>query len=108
MTLKGKIQRQIKEHIKKMDVSKMEKAACDMDKIADELKKEGNQTGWDSTKELHKHRYGKSYFSDVEAMSLGDNPGFMAIIERSRERYRKEGGIPLEEVRRRLGTEKQS
>jgi hypothetical protein len=40
---------------------------------------------------------------DLEAWSLGNNPQFLALLERSRERLRKEGGIPLEEVRRRLG-----
>jgi PHD/YefM family antitoxin component YafN of YafNO toxin-antitoxin module len=40
---------------------------------------------------------------DLEAWSLGNNPQFLALLERSRERLRKEGGIPLDEVRRRLG-----
>ena len=40
--------------------------------------------------------------ADYEAWTLSENPDFMAIIERSRERYRREGGVPLEEVRRRL------
>lgn len=40
---------------------------------------------------------------DLEAWSLGNNPQFLALLERSRERLRKEGGIPLAEVRRRLG-----
>ncbi|OGO41424.1 MAG: hypothetical protein A2Z04_01040 [Chloroflexi bacterium RBG_16_57_9] len=41
--------------------------------------------------------------SDVEAWQLGDNPDFLALIERSRARHNQEGGIPLQEVRRRLG-----
>jgi hypothetical protein len=40
---------------------------------------------------------------DVEAWSLGSNPDFLAMMERFRERGRREGGIPLAEVRRRLG-----
>lgn len=39
---------------------------------------------------------------DVEAWSLGRNPQFIKLLERSRERLRKEGGIPIAEVRRRL------
>ena len=41
--------------------------------------------------------------ADVEAWSLGSNPNFLAMMERFRERGRREGGIPLAEVRRRLG-----
>src|SRR5437016_4551332 len=40
---------------------------------------------------------------DQETLSLSTNPDFLALMERSRARYRAEGGIPLEEVRRRLG-----
>ncbi len=39
---------------------------------------------------------------DIEAWSLGSNPDFIAMIERSRERGRREGAISLDEVRRRL------
>jgi hypothetical protein len=31
------------------------------------------------------------------------DPGFVALIERSRLRQRREGGIPAEEMRRRVG-----
>src|SRR5438067_10049554 len=41
--------------------------------------------------------------ADEETLSLSFNPKFWEIIERSRERYFKEGGISSEEVRRRLG-----
>jgi len=41
--------------------------------------------------------------AEIEVWSLGNNPSFLAMIERFRERGRREGGIPLEEVRRRLG-----
>src|SRR5262245_52717619 len=41
--------------------------------------------------------------ADVEAWSLGSNPEFLAMIERFRERGRREGGFPLAEVRRQLG-----
>jgi prevent-host-death family protein len=40
--------------------------------------------------------------ADLETVSLSTNPQFMAIIERSRARMAKEGGIPLKEVKRRL------
>lgn len=43
---------------------------------------------------------------DVEAWSLGNNPQFIALLEKSRKRLREEGGIPLDEVRRRLGIPK--
>jgi hypothetical protein len=39
---------------------------------------------------------------DLEAWSLGRNPKFLKLLDRSRRRLRKEGGIPIEEVRRRL------
>ena len=41
--------------------------------------------------------------TDLEAVSLSTNPKFLAIIERSRARHQAEGGIPSEEMRRRLG-----
>jgi prevent-host-death family protein len=41
--------------------------------------------------------------ADWESLSLSTNPEFMAIIERSRARQKAEGGIPIEEVRQRLG-----
>jgi hypothetical protein len=40
---------------------------------------------------------------DVEAVSLSQSPQFLAIMERSRIRYAKEGGISSAEMRRRLG-----
>jgi hypothetical protein len=40
---------------------------------------------------------------EVEAWSLGSNPDFLALMERFRERGRREGGIALEEVRCQLG-----
>ncbi len=40
--------------------------------------------------------------ADVEAWKLSESPTFMEIIERSRDRYRDEGGVSLEEVRRRF------
>jgi hypothetical protein len=41
--------------------------------------------------------------ADWETISLSNNPKFQAIIERSRERMREEGGISPDEMRRRLG-----
>ncbi len=43
---------------------------------------------------------------DVEALSLGSNPQFLAIIERARARLAVEGSISSEEMRRRLGLDK--
>ena len=43
---------------------------------------------------------------DWESISLSTNPEFMAIIERSRTRHAAKGGIPIKEVRRRLGLSK--
>ncbi len=40
---------------------------------------------------------------DLEALSLGANPDFLAIIKRSRARQTAEGGLSSEEMRRRLG-----
>jgi hypothetical protein len=40
---------------------------------------------------------------EVEAWALGSNPDFLALMERFRERGRREGGVALEEVRYRLG-----
>jgi hypothetical protein len=38
----------------------------------------------------------------IEIDELGRNPKFLKLLDRSRRRLRKEGGIPIEEVRRRL------
>lgn len=40
---------------------------------------------------------------DLETASLSTNPRFLAILERSWGRLKREGGIPAEEMRRRLG-----
>ncbi len=40
--------------------------------------------------------------ADDETVSLSTNRKFLAIIERSRSRLRKEGGISAKEMRRRL------
>jgi prevent-host-death family protein len=40
---------------------------------------------------------------DLETISLSTNPKFIEMIERSRARHRKEGGISSTEMRRRLG-----
>jgi PHD/YefM family antitoxin component YafN of YafNO toxin-antitoxin module len=40
---------------------------------------------------------------DAESIALANNSRFVSIIEKSRARYKAEGGIPIEEVRRRLG-----
>jgi len=41
--------------------------------------------------------------ADSETISLSENPQFLAIIERSRERQKREGGLTSDQVRRRLG-----
>ena len=46
--------------------------------------------------------------ADVEVWSLGSNPDFLAMIERFRERGRREGGLSLAEVRRPLGIPKKA
>jgi hypothetical protein len=40
--------------------------------------------------------------ADEETVSLSTNQKFLAIIERSRSRIKKEGGISAKEIRRRL------
>jgi len=44
--------------------------------------------------------------TDLETLSLGTNPDFLDLIERSRRRMQVEGGISSDEMRRRLGLEK--
>ena len=41
--------------------------------------------------------------ADAETISLSTNPQFIALIERSRLRQKREGVISSEEMRRRLG-----
>jgi antitoxin (DNA-binding transcriptional repressor) of toxin-antitoxin stability system len=41
--------------------------------------------------------------ADVETVTLATHPQFLALIERSRVRQNKEGGISSEEMRHRLG-----
>jgi prevent-host-death family protein len=41
--------------------------------------------------------------ADLETASLSSNSLFLELIERSRSRLAAEGGIPSDEVRRRLG-----
>ena len=41
--------------------------------------------------------------ADLETISLSTNPEFIAILEESRASLKKEGGIPLDEMKRRLG-----
>jgi prevent-host-death family protein len=40
---------------------------------------------------------------DLESLSLSTNPKFVEVIRRSRESLERYGGIPADEVRRRLG-----
>lgn len=46
--------------------------------------------------------------TDIETVSLSNNPKFIALIERSRARQKSEGGISSEEMRRRLERPKKS
>lgn len=41
--------------------------------------------------------------ADLETVTLSTHPRFLALIERSRARQKAEGGVPSEEMRRRLG-----
>jgi antitoxin (DNA-binding transcriptional repressor) of toxin-antitoxin stability system len=41
--------------------------------------------------------------ADIETVSLSANPKFMALVERSREKQHKEGGISSREMRKKLG-----
>jgi len=41
--------------------------------------------------------------ADWESVSLANNARFIELIEESRRSYRREGGIPLAEVRRQFG-----
>lgn len=41
--------------------------------------------------------------TDMETITLSENPQFLALIERSRERQQREGGVSTSEMRRRLG-----
>ena len=38
--------------------------------------------------------------ADLETVTLSNHPRFLALIERSRARQEKEGGIPSEEIRK--------
>jgi len=42
--------------------------------------------------------------ADIETVSLSTNSKFLSLIERSRERHEREGGISSVEMRRRLDT----
>jgi hypothetical protein len=42
---------------------------------------------------------------DLEDISLGNNPEFLAILEQSRTSLREKGGISLAQVKQRLGLE---
>lgn len=41
--------------------------------------------------------------SDWESVLLASNPQFLALIERARQAYRERGGVPLADLRRKLG-----
>jgi len=41
--------------------------------------------------------------ADLASVKLAENPQFIAMIERSRARHAREGGISSSEMRRRLG-----
>lgn len=45
---------------------------------------------------------------DLESLSLGTNPDFLALIEESRARCRPGEGISTEEMRLRLGAQRKS
>src|SRR2546423_13471300 len=39
---------------------------------------------------------------DAESIALANNPKFVAIIQKARARHKKQGGAPIEEMRRRM------
>lgn len=41
--------------------------------------------------------------TDLETIAVSTDPDFLALIERSREKQKREGGLSTEEVRRKLG-----
>jgi PHD/YefM family antitoxin component YafN of YafNO toxin-antitoxin module len=41
--------------------------------------------------------------TETETIALSENPQFLAIIERSRERHKREGGLTSDQVREHLG-----
>ncbi len=43
------------------------------------------------------------YGCDREAVSLANNPQFLALIEEARRSYREQGGVALDELRKELG-----
>ena len=42
--------------------------------------------------------------TDLETLSLSNNPAFLSLLTRSRARQEKEGGISSQEMRRRLSS----
>jgi hypothetical protein len=44
--------------------------------------------------------------ADLEALGLSHNPRFIEIVNRSWASYKKDGGVSLEEMRRRHGPER--
>jgi len=46
--------------------------------------------------------------ADMETVSLSKHPKFIALIERSRSKQEKEGGISIQEMRRQLEKPKRS
>ncbi len=44
--------------------------------------------------------------ADWETVALSTSPRFLALIQRSRQRQKREGGVSASEARRRLGLEK--
>jgi len=44
--------------------------------------------------------------TDAESLDLSTNPQFLDLISHSRKRLKREGGIPAEEMRLRLGLKK--
>ncbi|MBR8829506.1 MAG: hypothetical protein DSM107014_16690 [Gomphosphaeria aponina SAG 52.96 = DSM 107014] len=45
----------------------------------------------------------KQIEDDAETMAVANNQKFLAILKRSRQRQKTEGGISIEEMRQRLG-----
>ena len=47
-------------------------------------------------------------YTDLETISLSTNKKFMSMIEKSRKRLKKEGGVSPEKMRRRLAVKKRA
>ena len=45
---------------------------------------------------------------DAESLAVSTDPGFLALLKRSRAAFKKKGGISVEEMRKRLGIDRRA